>query len=124
MTVGMFIKWPEGIVVLGTITEEFLEEYFILLVNSMYRNVGASLLWLRLLSKYLIQECDTTRIQSDYFIFYKKYDSGKLELVVFIYVDGALMEERRDILENIKEIKKLKFNIQESGKVKKFLGVY
>ena len=31
--VEMFIEWTEGIVDLGIITKEFLEEYFILLVK-------------------------------------------------------------------------------------------
>ena len=34
------------------------------------------------------------------------------------------MAGRRETLETIKEIIKLKFNIQESGEVKKFIGVY
>ena len=66
MKVDMFIKWSEGIVVLGTITEEFLEEYLIILVNSMYGNVNYDLLWFRLLANHLIKEYDNTRIQLDY----------------------------------------------------------
>ena len=63
--VEMFIEWPEGIVDLVIITKEFIEEYCILLGESIYGNVDAALLWLRLLDKYLIKECDMKRIQAD-----------------------------------------------------------
>ena len=56
MTVEMFIEWPEVTVDLGITTKEFLEEYCILLGKSMYGNVDAVLLWLRLLAKYLIKK--------------------------------------------------------------------
>ena len=55
---------------------------------------------------------------------YKKYDGEKLELVMSVHVDDIFMVGRPETLENCKEIIKLKFNIQESGKVKKFIGVY
>ena len=51
----MFIEWPERISDLGIITMEFLEEYCILLEKSMYGNVDAALLWLRLLAEYLVK---------------------------------------------------------------------
>ena len=52
--VDMYIEWTEGIVYLRIISEEFLIEYCILLGNSMYGNVYAALLWLRLLAGYLV----------------------------------------------------------------------
>ena len=55
---------------------------------------------------------------------YKKYDGEKLELVMSVHVDDIFMVGRPETLENFKEIIKLKFNIQASGKVKKFIGVY
>ena len=53
---------------------------------------------------------------------YGKYDIGKVELVISIHVDGVFMAGMTDKLENIKEMIKLKFNIQESVKVRNFLG--
>ena len=41
-----------------------------------------------------------------------------------VNVDNVFMEERLETLENIKDRIKLEFNIQESGKLKKFLGAY
>ena len=52
----MFIECPGDIVDLGITAKEFLEQYCILLGNSMYGNVDADILWLRLLAKYLIKE--------------------------------------------------------------------
>ena len=53
MDVEMYIEWPEGIMNLGIITDEFIEECCILLVNFMYGNVDAALFWIILLAKYL-----------------------------------------------------------------------
>ena len=64
-----------------------------------------------------------TRSQAESFISYSKYDEGKLELVVSVHLDDLLIAGRPETLESIKELIKLKFNIQESGKVKKFIGV-
>ena len=64
------------------------------------------------------------RSKSNYCIFYRKYYNGRLELVMFVHIDDVFMSGRPETLEKIKEIIKLKFNIQESEKEKKFLGVY
>ena len=56
--VEMIVECPEVIVDLGTNMKGFLEEYYILLRKSMYGNVDADLLWLRLLAKYLINKCN------------------------------------------------------------------
>ena len=76
MEVEIFIEWPEIIVDLGILTNDFLEEYCILLENSMYGNVDALLLWMRLLSKYLVIECNLKRSKADSCIFSNKYDKG------------------------------------------------
>ena len=41
-----------------------------------------------------------------------------------VHVDNIFMAGKPDTWEKIKEKIKLKFNIKESAKVKKFLGVY
>ena len=90
----------------------------------MYGNVDADFLWLRLMPAYLIKECNMTRSKADSWILYKKDDDGKLELVVSVHVDDIFVLGRPGTLKNIKERIKLKINIQNSGKAKKFLGVY
>ena len=60
--------------------------------------------------------------QADSSIFYKKYYGDKLEIVMSVHVHDVFLEGRPEPLENIKDVIKLKFIIQESGKVKKFLG--
>ena len=65
MEVDMYIKLPEVIVDLGIISEEFLKEYCILLGESMYVNVESALLWIRLLEKYLVNECNLKRIKEE-----------------------------------------------------------
>ena len=103
---------------------EFLEEYCILLVKSMYGNMYNDLLWLILLTKCLIQECDMKRIQADFCIFYNNDDGGKLDLVMYVHVENVFMAARSETLEKNKYMIKLKFNIQYSGIVKRFLGLY
>ena len=49
---------------------------------------------------------------------------GGLDNVVSVHADDVLMTGSPETLENIKEMIKLKFNIQESGKEKTFLRVY
>ena len=41
-----------------------------------------------------------------------------------VHVDYVFMEGRPEKLQEIKEMINLKFNIQDSGRVNKFLGVY
>ena len=61
----MYIEWPEGIVDLGIITNNFLEECCILLGKSMYGNVDAALFLLRLLAKYLVNKFNLKRSKAD-----------------------------------------------------------
>ena len=58
MPVDMFIEWPEGIVDLVITAKAFLEEYCILLGKLVYGNLDAVLLWLILISKYLIKNAN------------------------------------------------------------------
>ena len=97
MPVDMFIEWPEGIVDLGIITKGFMEEYFILLENLMHENLYADILWLRLIDKYLINEFNLKRIKAVSWILYKKYDYGKLELVISVYVDDIFTARKQEI---------------------------
>ena len=90
----------------------------------MYGNVDADLLWLRLLARYLINECNLKRRNDDSCIFYKKNDKEKSELVMSVHVDDEFIYGKLDTLKNTKEKVKKKFNIQESRKVNNFLGVY
>ena len=64
-----------------------------------------------------------TIIQAEYFIFYNKYDKGKLELIMSVHVYDVFMAVSPETLENIKKLINLKFNIQEYGEVRKFLVV-
>ena len=65
MQIEIFIKQTEDIVDLGITTKEFLDEYYTKLGKLMYGNVDAALLWLILLAKYLMNECNMKIIKSD-----------------------------------------------------------
>ena len=90
----------------------------------MYGNVDAELLWIRLLGKYLVNECNLKRSKADSCIFFRKYEKGKLELVISVHVYDVFMAGKPETLKLIKEKIKEKFNISESGNVNKFLGFY
>ena len=122
--VDIFVEWSEGIVAIGITTKEFLEEYCMLLEKSMYGNVDTALLWLRLLNNYLVNKCNLKRSKSDHYIFFKKYDKGKLELIISVHLDDVFMAGKPGTLKNTKEKIKERFHISESKKVKKFLRVY
>ena len=40
-----------------------------------------------------------------------------------VHIDDVFMAGKPDILENIKDVVKLRFNIQQSGKLRNFIGV-
>ena len=102
MPVEIFIECHEGIVDRGITTKEFLEEYCILLGNLMYGNMNADLLWLRILAKYIINECNPKIRKTNSFIFYKKDDIGRLELVMSVHVNDVFIAGNRGSLEKIK----------------------
>ena len=120
----MYIEWPEGIVDLVIISKEFLEEYLIFIRKAIYGNFDADLLCLRLLDKYLVNECNLKMIKADSCIFFGKDEKGKLETAMSVYVDNLFMSSNPGTSKNIKEKIKEKFNISESVKVKIVLGVY
>ena len=101
--VEMLIKWSECIVELLLITKEFLEEYCILIEKLIYGNVDTSLLWLRLLPKYLVTECNLKRSKTNSYIFFKKYEKGKFELVISAHVVDVFMSGKPETLNNTKE---------------------
>ena len=90
----------------------------------MYRNVDTDLLWLRLLAKYLIHEYNLKRSKADSCIFDKKDNKGKLELMIPVHVNNVIISGNPETLKNSQGKIKLKLNIQESEKAKKFLGAY
>ena len=89
----------------------------------MYKNVDAFLLWLRLPSKYLINECNQKKGRPTHAFSIKKCDIGRLELVMSVHVDDAFMAGKRQTLEKIKDNIRPIFNIQYYREVKKFLRV-
>ena len=58
----------------------------------MYGNVGAELLRMRLLAKYLVNECNLKRSKAGSCILFKKYNKGKLEIVMSFHVNDVFME--------------------------------
>ena len=98
----MYIKWPKGIVGLGIISKEIMREYCILLGNLVYGNFDAALLWPRLLAEYLVNECKLKRINADSCIFFRKYEKGKLEIVMSVHVYDVFMAVSMEILKDIK----------------------
>ena len=83
----MYIEWPEGILDLVIITKTFLEEYCIWIGKSMYGNVDAALLWIRLLAKYLVNECNLKNIKAESCTLFRKDEKRNLKLVMSVHVD-------------------------------------
>ena len=78
----------------------------------MYGNVDAALLWLRLIAKYLVNECNMVRSKACYCIFCRKDEDGKFELGMSVHVNNVFMAGNSETLEKIKELIKLNFNMQ------------
>ena len=77
----------------------------------MYRNGDAALIWIRLLYKYLVNECSLNRSKAYSCIFFWKDEKGKLELVMSVHVDDIFMADKLETLKVIKENIKESFNI-------------
>ena len=84
-----FIEWPDGSVEIGFVDEQTVQEYCILLVNSMYGTVDAAILWMKDIGKYL-KKIGMTESKADPCIFYL-HQEGKLVLVVAVNVNDTLL---------------------------------
>ena len=98
--VEMFVEFPEGIVDLGIITKEFMGGYCILLETLMHRNVDTALLWLRLLSEYLVNEYKLSRSKADSCIFFGKDEKWKLDLFISVHVDDIFIACKPETIKN------------------------
>ena len=87
---------------LGIIIKEFLEEYCIFIGKLIYGNVDAALLWLRLLAKYLVKKCNLKRSEADSFIFFRKYEKGKVEIRDVSPCDYVFMARKPETSKYIK----------------------
>ena len=68
----------------------------------MYGNFDTALLWLILLAKYLVNERNLKRSKVDYYILFRKYEKGKLEIVMSVHVYDVFMAVSMEILKDIK----------------------
>ena len=101
MKANMYMEWSEGIVDLRIISKEFLIEYCILIRKSMCGNVEVALLWIILLYKYLVNECNLKKSNADLWIIFQEYEKGKMELVMSVHVDEFLMAGKSETLKII-----------------------
>jgi len=70
MDIEMYVKWPDGIVELGFLTEEQRDSTCVQLCRPMYGNVDAALRWLREFTTFLVSECGFTPCCADPYIVY------------------------------------------------------
>ena len=74
----MYIEWPEGIVDMGIINEEFLIKYCILIGKLMYGSFDAALIWLIPLAKHLVNKCNLNSSKADSCILFRKYEKWEV----------------------------------------------
>ena len=103
-------------------TNKFLEEYCIFIVKSMYKNIDAALLRIRLMAKYLVNKCNLKRSTADSCILFGKYEEGKLELVMSVHVDDVFMAGKSETLETLNKISRRISTYQSPEKQRIFLG--
>ena len=118
----MYIKWPEGIVELGFLTEEERDSTCIRLERSMYGNVDAALRWLREFKEFLVKDCNFTACVADPCILYYR-EGEKLLIVMSIHVDDSMVAGMKEDLNKFYEKVRTRFNITELGTLSKYLGV-
>ena len=90
-----YIDWPESIVTLGFATAKDMVEYCIELQNSMYGNVDAALAWQTTIKEHLTKVMRLTQSKADLYMYFRKSETGKLNLMIVIYVDDTLVCSRQ-----------------------------
>ena len=68
----------------------------------MYGNVDAAILWLIILAKYLVRDCNPKGSKEGSYVFFRKYDKGNLELMISVHVENVFMTGKTETLKNIK----------------------
>ena len=118
----MYIKWPEGMVELGFLTEDEYNSTCVELKRSMYGNVDAALRWQREFTEYLVKECGFTVCRTDPCILYLR-EKDELKIVMSIHVDDSLCSGSRENLDALYEKVKKRYKISTLGQITKYLGV-
>ena len=77
----------------------------------MYVNIDAALLWIIMLAEYLVNSCNLTRSKGESYFLFRKYQKGKLEIVMSVHGDDVFMDSKPEKLKVIKEMIKKNFNI-------------
>ncbi len=85
----MHIKWPEGMVELGFLTQEEYKSTCVQLRRSVYGNVDVALQWQRDFSQYLVKECGMEVCHTDLCILFLCKD-GIQKITMSIHVDDSL----------------------------------
>ena len=118
-----YVEFPEGIVELGYLTEEDVEEYCIMLTRAMYGNVDAPLRWMKTLIKHLKKKMGLTQSKADPCVLFKRDKEGNTILIVIIYVDDVLIAGPESEVDWFKTTLNKKWNITDLGRLKKHLGI-
>ena len=123
MDKDMFIEWPPSAVELGLLSAEEETKYCIRLNKSMYGSVDAARKFNRDLIQTLTKKMKATQSQVDPCLFFMKR-GGLTCLLIVVYVDDIIvMGDQHDVNTFKKEFKR-HYNITESGRLKKHLGVW
>jgi hypothetical protein len=122
--IEMYAEWPEGSVELGFLTQEEHDKYCIQMLKSQYGNVDAALRWTRTFAAHLTK-IGMIQSQVDPCLFYKKDpNNGKIVLLVICFVDDQICNGTKTEIEWLKKKVRERFNIQDLGRLKKFLGIW
>jgi hypothetical protein len=120
----VYAEWPEGIVELGFITEEERRTTCIKLKRPMYGGIDVPRLFMKTLSRYLINEMKMSQSVVDPCLYYWKDSSGDTTLLAVTHVDDVALAGTADSIAKFKTELKKRFTISDMGRLKKHLGVW
>ncbi len=123
LNIKMYIEIPECMEVLGFVRPGDREKYAIELGMLMYGNVDAALLFFKTF-KGILKELGLTQSLADPCVFYKKDDSGKINLVIATHVDDSAVSGRKTVVEKFLDDFEKHLKIERLGKLKKHLGIW
>jgi hypothetical protein len=122
--VPTFIDWPDGMVELGFVSEDDVQNNCIQLLKSMYGNVDAAIRFFKTYRKHLMEKMGMKQSLADPCVFYKKNESGRTVLIAICFVDDTLLFGLKSEIEWYKDSVSKRFEYKDLGALRKHLGVW
>jgi hypothetical protein len=118
----VYAEWPEGMVELGFITEEERQKYCIKLNKAMYGGVDVPRLFMKTLKAHLVNKMKMVQSKVDPCLYFWRVN-GETQVIAVVHVDDVAVAGKPEMIKRFKEGLTKRFNITDTGRLKKHLGI-